>query len=162
MAVEYLAVGGYLVAGAHAQDVAELHVIDGDFTFAAVGIHAQRSVRLQLDQFADGFAGLALGPFFHVATEQDEGADAGSRFEIDVVVHFQHAGNAVGPGGAGTNGNQRVHVRFALPGQRPGFLEDAVAAAEQNDAGECKFHHAQCRRFMHQHARNHDGRSEQG
>ena len=70
-------------------------------------------------------------------------------------MHFEHARNAVGPGGAGANGDQRVHVRLALPGQRPGLAENAVAAAEQDRARQREFHHAQGRRAVHQHPGNH-------
>jgi hypothetical protein len=149
------AVGRHLVAGAYAQQIAELNIVDRHFAFAAVGLDAQRGFRLQFDQLADRLAGLALGPLLHVATEQDEGADAGSRFEIDVVMHFEHTRNAVGPGGAGADGDQRVHVRLALPGQRPGLAEDAVAAAEQDRARQRELHHPQGRRAVHQHPGNH-------
>ena len=76
-------------------------------------------------------------------------------------MHPEHAGNAVSPGRAGPDRNQRVHVGIALFGQRPGLAENAVAAAEQDGRGEREFHDAQRWRAVHRHARKHDRHGQQ-
>jgi hypothetical protein len=155
------AVGRHLVAGAHAQAVAELDVIDGN-RLVAIGADADRRFRLQFDQLADRLRGLALGALLHVAAAEDEGDDGRRRLEIDVVVHARHAGQAVQVGGAGAHRDQRVHVGFALLGQHPGLLEYLAAAAEHHGAGQAELQQAQHGRAVHQHAGDHHRRRQPG
>ena len=71
--------------------------------------------RLQFDELADRFAGLALGALFQIAAEQHEGDDARRRLEIEEVRApvGQQAGQAVEVGGAGAERDQGIHVGAA-------------------------------------------------
>jgi hypothetical protein len=97
------AIGRHLVAGAHAQAIADRDLVDAH-GLVAVGRDAYRHVRLQFDELADRLGGLALGALFHVAAAEDEGDDGRRRLEIHMVVRPQGAGQAVEPGGAGAHG----------------------------------------------------------
>ena len=82
-AFEHDAVDRHLVAGTHAQPVADLDGVERDLLVAAVILHAARRLRREIEQGADGAGGrLARAQFQHLA-EQHQHGDDGGRLEID-------------------------------------------------------------------------------
>ena len=75
---------GTSFAGPHQQGFAGDDGLDIDDHLDTVADDG-RGRRLQFDELADRFAGLALGALFQIAAEQHEGDDARRRLEIEEV-----------------------------------------------------------------------------
>ena len=71
------------LAGTHAQAVARGHLIEAHILVRAVGPDAPRHLRREIEQRANGAAGLFAGPQLEHLAEQHEDGDDGRRFEID-------------------------------------------------------------------------------
>src|SRR5439155_6057 len=72
-----------LFTGPHDDEVTHLHVLDRDVEFASVAPNA-RSLGLEVDQLADGFRSLALGPRLEEPAHQDQYDDDGGCLVIDL------------------------------------------------------------------------------
>ena len=82
-ALQHLAVDRHLVAGPHAQAVADLDLVERNFFVAAIGIHATRGLGREIEQRPDRARGrLARAQFQHLA-EQHQYGDDRRGFEID-------------------------------------------------------------------------------
>ena len=132
---DHLAVGRHPLAGPNQQHFAGDDGLDIDDHLDTVAQHG-RGRRLQFDELADRFAGLALGALFQIAAEQHEGDDARRRLEIEEVraAVRQQAGQAVEVGRTGAEGDQGVHVGAAVARQLDGLLEERQAGAEDAPA----------------------------
>ena len=84
-AIDDLAIDGDLLAGLDQQDVADLHIIDGDFLLRAVP-HEARGLGAEVDQLLDGGARLPAASRLEVAPEQDERRNDGAGFEIEMLI----------------------------------------------------------------------------
>src|SRR5699024_1858909 len=137
------AVGGDLLSGPDDELITHDEVVDGDLLLLASAQHGDL-FRAELEQGAQGGAGLALGALLEVAAGQDEHRHARADFEVDVrrpvggcdrqlegVGHAGGAGRAEeqrvqGPqeGGGGAHGDERVHGGGAVLEVGPGrFVE---------------------------------------
>ena len=65
-AINHFAIRGDAFAGSDEQDIADHHIVNGDDYFFAIPQHAG-GLGLQVDESADGFMRLALGPFVQIA-----------------------------------------------------------------------------------------------
>ena len=82
-AFQHDAVDRHLVAGAHAQAVADLDGVERDFLVAAVVLDAARGLGREIEQRLDRAGGrLARAQFQHLADQHQHGDHAGG-FEID-------------------------------------------------------------------------------
>ena len=146
-ALEHQAVHGDALARLDDQLVAELHLLDGDDALRAVTLD-RRGLGRKVHELGDRVGGLALGARLHGLAHGDERQDRAGGLEVQlhhigvhhVHVHLAEADadlidgiNAVDDGGAGAEGDERIHVRRALP-QRP--KADNVVLAVDIDDGE--------------------------
>jgi hypothetical protein len=76
------AIHRHLVAGNHAQPVADPHLVERDFVVALVGDLPRRR-RREIQQRFDGAAGAAAGAQFQHLTKQHQHDDHRSRLEVD-------------------------------------------------------------------------------
>ena len=160
---DHFAVGRHPLAGPHQQDFAGDDGFDIDDHLDAVAEDGGGR-RLQFDELADRFAGLALGTLFQIAAEQHEGDDARRRLEIEEVRApvRQQAGQAVEVGGAGAERDQGVHVGAAVARQLDGLLEERQAGAEDDRGGQHELQQAQAVVVRHGHAQDHQRRGQRG
>ena len=77
------AVHRHAVAGPHAQAIADMHLLQRDFLIAAVVADPPRGLRREVEQRADGAAGLLAGAQFQHLPEQHQDGDHRRGFEID-------------------------------------------------------------------------------
>ena len=135
--LQHHAVHRDVLAGADDEDVALLHVGDGDGHFRAVP-YQRGGLGGQLHQALEGVGGLALGACFQHLAHRDEGQYHGGRLEVELhhIVHDQciiavelgvgHCKEGVGaPHIAchGAEGHQRIHVG--------GTVDEAFEAADE-------------------------------
>ena len=93
------AIDRHVVAGAHAQAVADMHLLQRDFFVAAIVADPPRGFGCEIEQRADGAAGLLARAQFQHLPEQDEHRDDRCRFEIDrddAVASASSAGKSPG------------------------------------------------------------------
>ncbi len=145
MALQHDAVDRHLVAGAHAQAVADSDRFERDFLVAAVVFHAARGLRREIEQRLDGARGrLARAQFEHLADKHQHGDHAGG-FEIDrhraVATEGlrENAGresreHAVDVSDAGAHADQREHIEVARD-QRLRATHEERPACPQHDRG---------------------------
>ena len=140
-ALGHLAVDRHLLAGPHVDDVAGPHFGQRNLGDAAAALDPRR-LRLQPDEPLDR---LGRAPFrlrLQVAPEKDEGDDDGRGFIIDVVrARGQQAGgegrhDRIGPGGAGADRHQRIHVRGPPKQSGNPLAEEAQPRTEQHRRGQ--------------------------
>ena len=135
-AFEHHGVGRHFLARAHAQRVADMHVVQRHVVLVAIGLDAARGLWCKSEQRLERRAGAPARAQFEEIAEQDKGDDHRGGFEIhrDIAVRVtkrirkcvgnEKGDEAVQPRHAGAERDQRVHVR------RPG-LERAPAAHEE-------------------------------
>ena len=119
------AIDGDLLAGADAQNVTCRDVGEIDILLAAVGADAACGLGCKAEQGLDGARGLVAGPQFQHLAQQHQHGDNGGGFEIDrdrtimlaeggrEDLRCQRGDDAVNPGDAGAECNQREHVEVA-------------------------------------------------
>ena len=76
------AVDGNCLARAHAQTVADMDVVEGNFGFRAIGRHAARGLRSEIEQGTDGVAGPFAGLQFEHLANKDQNDDDGGGLEV--------------------------------------------------------------------------------
>ena len=135
-----------LVAGAHAQPVANLHLFQRDLGLAAIGTDHPRRLGSQVQQGADCTPGAFAGRQFHDLTQQNQGDDDGSGFEIDADAPLRvpeasrknlgrdQADGAERPGRHHPHRDQAEHVEVAGAERIPAAHQERPAAP-QNDGG---------------------------
>jgi len=134
--------------------VAHRHLFHRHHAFAPVAQQGGE-LRLQIDQPADGVAGLALGPFFQPTPQQHEGDDAGGGLEIQMMAPPQQRDDGMAIGGTSTDGDQRVHVGGAVTGQLDGAIEERPSRPQNHRGGQHQFQQAPRPGARHGHAQNH-------
>ena len=124
-ALDHLAVDRHLLAGAHAQAVADRDRVERHLLVGAVGVDAARGLRREIEQRADRAGGLLARAQLQHLAEQHQHGDDGGRLEIDrdravraAEGRREQAGrerrdDAVEPGHAGAHGDQGEHVEVA-------------------------------------------------
>jgi hypothetical protein len=138
-----------LLAGAHAQDVADHDFIERDVLFGAI-VHAPRDFRRKTDQRADRTRGLrARAQLQHLAEQHQHGDDRG-RFEIGrnrARVPPKRAGenagrercdDAVEVRDAGAHRDQGEHVEIARGDRLPAAHEERPSRPQHHRRGECE------------------------
>ena len=139
-ALDHHAVDRNLFARPHPQPVADGDQIERDFLFAAVVLQAPRGFGREVEERADGAGGLLARTQFQNLAEQHQHGDDGGRLEIDrdgaamaaerrrENAGREQADDAVDPGDAGAERDQREHVEIAR-------LQRLRAAHEERPAG---------------------------
>ena len=145
-----LAVHRDLLARPDAQPIADLHLIESDLLVRAVRSDAPRGLRRKIDERPDRAACLFARPELEHLSEQDKGRDDRRRFEIDRdrAVGAAERGreqarrdgrhDAIGPGHADAQGDQREHVEIAGLERRKGSFEERPARPERHRRRERK------------------------
>ena len=138
------AVDGNCLTRAHAQPVADMDVIEGNFGFRAIGRHAARGLRGEIEQGADGVAGPFAGLQFEHLANKDQNDDDGGGLEVSAdrpAVHLEvgreqsgreHRDEAVGVGDQHADGDQRPHVGAAVHDRGPAALQERPAAPQHH------------------------------
>ena len=134
-AFHHHAIDRHLLAGPHAQAVADVHMRQFDILFLAILAQAPRRFRRQAQQGADGGGGLRARLQFQQLAQQGQRDDHCGGFEVhpDMAVvaergreqlRRQHGHHAVAVGGAHAGADQRPHVGAAVAdGLRPALKE---------------------------------------
>ena len=148
-ALQHDAVHGDVLTGADDEDVAFLHLLNGDDHFRAVPQQGG-SLRSQLHQALEGVRGLALGAGFQHLAHGDEGQDHGGGFKVELhhIVHDEfviaidlstgHGKEGVSAphkAGHGAQGHQRVHVGRAVE-EALEAVEEELLVDDHDDAGQ--------------------------
>ncbi len=128
-------VDGDLLAGPHAQQVPDPHLVERDLLLGAVLADPACGPRGQVEERLERSAGRLAGPELQDLPQQDERGDDGGRLEVhlDGPVLAERLGEDRGchsrddgeqPGDAGAHRDQREHVQVTGPhGRRPADAE---------------------------------------
>ncbi len=147
VAFEHAAVDRHLVAGAHAQLVADVHGIERDLLVAAIVFDAARGLWREIEQRADRAGGcLARAQFQHLADQHQHGDHAGG-LEVDrgravgEKSRREEAGrergdDAVDVGDASAHADQREHVEVARDQRLRAAHEERPAGPQHHGRGE--------------------------
>ena len=139
------------LAGAHAQLVAVLDLIEWDVSFAAVRGEQMSLLRGQIQQRANRAGGLPASAEFQHLSKQNQRRDHGGSFEIDgcAAVHpakrhrknlWERRGhNAVEIRGARPQADQRKHVWAAVNKRCPKTLKKRPTTPQHDRRGEDEF-----------------------
>ena len=139
-----LAIHRDLLTRPHPQPIAGLHVIESDLFVRAVRPDAPRGLGRKIDERADRAAGLLARPEFEHLSKQDKGRDDRRRFEIDRDRAVGAAErrreqsrrngrhDAIGPGHADAQGDQREHIEIAGLERRKSPLKKRPARPERD------------------------------
>ena len=152
MPLDHRAVDRHLFAGAHAQPVADHDRLERDLLFGSVVRDAPRRLRREVEERADGAGGLLARPQFQHLAEQHQHGDHRGGLEIDrdravfgAERRRKDAGrdsgdDAVDPGDAGAERDQREHVEVAGDQRLPAALEERPARPQHDRRGEHQLH----------------------
>src|SRR5574337_1191410 len=144
LALQHHAVDGYLFAGAHAQRVADPYLVQRHVAFAAIVGDTPRRLRRQPEQGLQRCTGAPTGAQLQEIAEGHQGDDDRGRFEIhaDPALRIaetrredlrpQERDCAVGPGHAGAQPDQGVHVRVPWLQRTPAASEERCAAPQHH------------------------------
>ena len=148
VALQHDAVDRHLVAGPHAQFVADCDGVERDFFVAAVVFDAARGLGREIEQRLDRAGGrLARAQFEHLADQHQHGDHAGG-FEVDrrrAAVAAEGVGenagrergdDAVDVGDAGAHADQREHVEVARDQRLRAAHEERPARPQHHRRGE--------------------------
>ena len=153
---EDLAVDRHALAGPHAQAVADNDLIEAHILVRAVGPDAAGHLRGEIEQRANGAAGLLAGLQLQNLPEQHKHGDDGRRLEIDgngavMAAHRrrehtrqQGSDDAVDPRHAGAHGDQREHVEIAGLERGPGALEERPAGPQHDRCRQHELNPVRC------------------
>jgi hypothetical protein len=137
-ALDQFAVHGDFLARPHPQSVTDLDGFDRHF-FIALGTHAHRRLRSEVEQGLDGARGLLPRTQFEHLTEQHQHRDHRGGFEVDRHRAFRGAqrrgkelwrdgpSHAVEPRSSCAQRDQGEHVQAAVLQRRPSPLEEGPA-----------------------------------
>ncbi len=142
-ALDHHAIGRYLLAGAHPQRVADMHMCERHVLFATVGIQAARGFWCQAEQRADRRRGLRACLQLQHLPEQCQRDDHGRGLEIhrDPPLRHERGGkhlgrqgrdHAVAERGSGAEPDQRPHVRTAVGERIPAAHEKRPSRPQRN------------------------------
>ena len=152
VALEHHAVDRDFLAGPYAQAIAGNNVFERDVLVAAVVAQPARALGRQIEQRADGAAGLGAGAQLEDLAEEDEGDDDRRRLEIERHLPVgiaerggkdprrQRGHQAVDIGDAGAERDQREHVEPAADDRSPAALKERPAAPQHRRRAEDQLH----------------------
>ena len=127
------------IAGADAEAIAAVDVVDRDLLIGAVSANAERGLGRQVQQCADGAAGLLASTQFEDLAEQHQDDDDAGGLEIDRWVAGKECGDhAVEECRARTERDQREHVEAAVDEGLPPTLEQRRSRPQHDRDGEDK------------------------
>jgi hypothetical protein len=146
------------LAWPHPQSIADVDLPEGYFFIPAIRANAARRLRSQLEQRANGIAGLLAGTQFQHLAEQNENRDD-SR---GLVVHRNAAvrlpqgrrekawgkgrHHTVRKGRTHAQGDQGEHIGRATPDRGPSSLKEGPRAPEHDGRREPELNPQRCRR----------------
>ncbi len=157
MALDQFAVDRHLVAGPHAQPVADRDRFERHHRVAMIG-DADGGLRREIEQRADRAGGLLTRAQLQHLTEQHQHGDNGRSLEIDrdrAVVAAKHRrkhtgrkrrDDAEGPGHAGAERDQREHVEVAARDRLRAAHEEGPAGPQHDRRGKDELHPVGLRR----------------
>jgi hypothetical protein len=141
-ALEHHAVDRHFLAGPHAQAVAGNDFFKRDVLVAAIIAQPAGAFRRQIEQGANGAAGLGAGAELEHLAEQNQRDDYGRRLKIKrhlpVMIaegsrknpRRQRGDQAIGVSDASAERDQREHVEPAADDRRPAALKERPAAPQ--------------------------------
>ncbi len=139
---------GHAFAGAYAEPVADLELIDRHIGFVPVGVEAVGNLGSEIEESTDGLVGAGVGALFDDLAEEDNGGDEGRAFEVEgdavmgvhqarrEVVTEEHGGDRIKVGRAGAGHGEREHVGVALDDGLPPPADKERAATKKDGGGE--------------------------
>ncbi len=143
-ALEHHAIHRQLLARSHAQLFTDADARERDVDFAAVLEQAARGCRRETEQRADRASRASPRPQLEQLAEEHERHDHGGGLEVDrdaaavaaegsrIRTRSERREQAVAPGGAGPERDQREHVELSRPQRAPGALEERLASPEHD------------------------------
>ena len=138
------AIHWHLLAGAHAQAVADMHAVELHLLLRPVATDAASGLRREVEKRADGSARAFAGPQLQHLPEKDEDGDDRRRLEVDCDRPLglaegsredawrERRDDAVDPGDARAHGDQREHVQVARDQRLPAAHEEWPAAPQHD------------------------------
>ena len=136
----------------HAQPIADLHLIEGDFVIAT-RCDLPRSGRSEGQQRFDGAARTTARTKFEHLTEEHQHDNHRRGFKIDrnlsLVLHHgreyagrQHRDGAREECRAHADGDQRKHIQLKCHDGAPAAVQERPACPYDDECGQCKLHPA--------------------
>ena len=153
---EDFTVDGHALSGPHAQAVADDDLIEAHILVRAVGPDPPSHLRGEIEQRANGAAGLLAGLQLENLPEQNKNGDDGRCLEIDgngavMTAHRrrkhprqQGSDDAVNPRHAGAHGDQREHVEIAGLERGPGPLEERPPGPQHDRCRQHELYPVRC------------------
>jgi len=149
-ALDHDAINRHLLARSHAQQIADMHMREGNVGFAAVRRDPARRLGRQAQQRLDRRRGLGACFQFKDLPEQRQRNDHRRRLEVHRYPPHQHERSrkhlwcdrgchAVEKGGAGAQPDQGPHVRTAAHDRLRAAHEEGPACPQHDRQGEPEF-----------------------
>ena len=149
-AFENYAVDRDLFPRTHPQAIAGFYLIEWNVLFRAIAENAC-GLGAEVEQRTNRSSGTAAGAEFQDLSQEHEGHDGGSGFEVDrrIAAHVaERCGKNAGKDGCGqtekvghpcAHGDQREHVGRAIDDRRPSALKERPATPQDNRRGQQQF-----------------------